>query len=1337
MNTLLRKTGTSVMLASIMVLAGFVMLASAPTTAEDLSVDDKYGLGETGPRLDKGLEGLMMSSAGPFEVYVILTETTSANYILEANGHDPILAKQFEGIPTIQLMELDSKIIWALDECPGVVKIMAFERPMIEPADLDLAKEDVAPTAMPAVDDMFVDFVHGATESWDLGFTGNGVVIADIDTGFDMAHPDLQGQQARYESGTYEGWPMAYDDYGALRWSKGTVGGWLSDTSLEVQAKGKKMTSLWFDGTQYSIKGLTDSDNNLVRSKSGIYHLGYHPDPHLEALYGAPVAVLVVDSTTAGVYDTVYVDITHDFDFSNDKPCTKGDEIAYFDYYNATSGVADYSSWDAGDGFADLSGGMIYWISDGKNVYPASNWTYGATYTGDAGDAVAFMGEFYYGESHGTMTSSAALAASRSMGGVLGGMAYGAKLMCIPFTGSVVNAWMFAQFGVDGVVGTGDEADICTNSYGWSDLAIDAGYNTVDMAAYAVSSSGPTMWFWSTGNGGPGYGTCTSVCDPASVGVGAGTTMQYRYNVGYEAMPADNTWGDVVPFSNSGPSRTGKLLSEIIASGAYSLEPGPLNSYYPLGVMMGSTAVGDGSAHWQYGSGTSHACPTVAGAAALGFHAYFEANGEFPDKHLAKAALTASADDMHYDVFKQASGWLNASTFCKFMSEQGSTVSIAQGTDYPSSALYPGDVYGTEYEMFPNFMVPGADDIELVTTANHGDEEVTVSISSKLLIWQEGDQFDVTMKGPNDKYIDITDMIPADTDLMKVTMFCPMTVFDPDLNSEEDLDYWLELHDWVDLNGNGQLEASVKAPMVWELFRFTIDGSACNINQVMLKDPLERMTDGIILRIRPSIPAVSTVFTVQIDYYQLEEFPWVEFREAGSDDEFVPGLELDIPAGGEVSWEAKVSVPDDACIGTYGAGIYIEDGSRVQCMPVVINVPATEYEFEFGGESYFNTPYNNDIVGVADRWWRFEVGDWRMYWCLPDEDLAVPSPDAYAMAGVEWDEDELTTDINVHVFGPALADPEDDLTSMFCEHGPGYYEQVLGSSDERYLGDGRFGFYTNTGEAKEVIAGAVGAALESVGGPAPFAVLLRCALMAGDEASETPTGFVKWITVSDMGVDPTQVSISLSDDDGREGTLNAWFEIDTDEEQAVKVTTENPLIKQVYGNEEITQGTLTATFEEDVANAEYTKTLTLTQCSRLVVSTAEVSEAPDLDLGVWHDLDADGVAEMTEPYWISGTSGSNEIVTLNDPEDGQYLVKVLGYIVLGEPCGLFSLTVIYDVGATMTADFDQTSIGDGLYEFEVAYSIPEIEGVYVGAVTFGFEGTGDMFKTWVTFTVTA
>ncbi|HXK37425.1 MAG TPA: S8 family serine peptidase [Candidatus Paceibacterota bacterium] len=1311
----------SLALVLIMLATSFSVAATGMTGAEQVSASDGIGsenadalLDAGDSKLDAALESSIAESNERQMVYVVVNDVDAANEVLTSLGLDTISGKLLSGVPTIRMMELDPIAIVALAKSDGVTKIMRYEQPATEPARLELSRESVSTmSAYPATEDYDINEVHGAVASWESGFTGEGVKLAVIDDGFDMAHPDLQGQQARYEFGPYDGWPIAYEDYGAYRWAEGKIGGWIADTTLQVTPiRGAHIS---FDDEKYRVKGLRDAQGDVVMSVSGVYHVGYHPDPTLEALWGGKVAVLVVDTETAGVYDTVYVDVMRDFDFTNDKPCTKGDEISYFDSYDAATGYLS-DIWNGGDGFADYSGGMVSWISDGINVYPASDWMYGADFLAGSGDAVAFIGAF--AGTHGTMTSSSALATGTTMGGQLGGMAPGAKLICIPFTGSTVNAWMFAQFGADGMLGTGDEATLVSNSYGWSDTAVDAGYQLMDMIATTISLTGPTLWFWSTGNGGPGYGTAHSVVDVTSVHVGAGTTMQYRYWLGYELAPGYQKWGDVAPFSNSGPGRNGKLNAEIIASGMYSLEPSPLNVLSEIGT------IGDGSMHFQVGSGTSHATPTAAGGAALGYQAFVAVHGDLPQKDVAKALLMAAADDMHSDPFKQGAGWLNADTYTQLMSEAAGTASIAQGAVFATSALYPGGVDGQKYETFPNFVLPGQEVVESVTTYNFGSEPATVEIAPELLLKSYEETLTVMTSQKGDTYVDITEFIPATTDLLKLTMYMPFSQFDPEMDYVSNVEYWLEMHDWVDLNGNGRMDVSAKK---WELFRYTVDGSDCNANQVTIKDPIERTTDGLIVRVRAITPARGIEVSLQLDCYELEKFPWMKVREVGAT-EWSSSISVEVPAMGTTSWEALVSVPMDAKIGSYGAAIYIDDGSRIQSMPVLINVPATDYEFEFGGESSFDTPYNNDVTGVSDKYWRFEVGDWRIFWSLPTE---LPDPNGYLMASVEWS--ELPTDINVHVLAPVATD--DFWHGVFeSPLGPGYFEQAIASSDERYMGAGKFGIYTNTGGPKEVVAAPLGAYETALGTPAPFAIVTRCPIMSGESSSVTLYGETKWVVMNDYQPREVNVEIDLSEGDLTIGSVPAWYDITIDEMIEVAGAGVDPMVSNTWDMEPIYQDILTSNFDADLANAAYTRAITVQAASILTVSVWEVADCPDIDLALWYDANMNGIADDAT-YWYVGTGGSSESLTLRGPADGQYLVKVLGYTVTGEP-GYFGLSVLQGIqGAAIAAVDLEPEVGTGMHEFNIVYSVPAVPGVYVGAATFGFMGANDMFSIRVVLTV--
>jgi len=56
----------------------------------------------------------------------------------------------------------------------------------------------------------------GVEDAWDMGYTGEGVKVAVMDSGVDFATPDLIGTQARVTnaSSPYYGWPLVIDiDY--------------------------------------------------------------------------------------------------------------------------------------------------------------------------------------------------------------------------------------------------------------------------------------------------------------------------------------------------------------------------------------------------------------------------------------------------------------------------------------------------------------------------------------------------------------------------------------------------------------------------------------------------------------------------------------------------------------------------------------------------------------------------------------------------------------------------------------------------------------------------------------------------------------------------------------------------------------------------------------------------------------------------------------------------------------------------------------------------------------------------------------------------------------------
>src|SRR5438046_3331357 len=174
---------------------------------------------------------------------------------------------------------------------------------------------------------------------------------------------------------------------------------WYVDTTFTSPADGAGNLILPFNGHVYNVLG--------VPSASGVYHLGLHPDLTLHLFDGEYVAVLVSDSTTPGVYDTVHVDLDDNHAFGNDKAAT----VASPDIWADTNG----------DGLADLSGGLIYFIGDGTHPIPYTD-VMGARYglpvpIPGSGDLVAFqIGDALApgGGDHGTLCASAIVAQSHT-----------------------------------------------------------------------------------------------------------------------------------------------------------------------------------------------------------------------------------------------------------------------------------------------------------------------------------------------------------------------------------------------------------------------------------------------------------------------------------------------------------------------------------------------------------------------------------------------------------------------------------------------------------------------------------------------------------------------------------------------------------------------------------------------------------------------------------------------------------------------------------------------------------------------------------------------------------
>jgi len=97
---------------------------------------------------------------------------------------------------------------------------------------------------------------------------------------------------------------------------------------------------------------------------------------------------------------------------------------------------------------------------------------------------------------------------------------------------------------------------------------------------------------------------------------------------------------DVVYFSSRGPAQDGRLLPTVAAPGRQTV------SFNGDGANCGGTVSGPGSAYYNYCSGTSMACPLVAGSAALIADWWAQEGWGTPSPALVKALLINGAVDM-------------------------------------------------------------------------------------------------------------------------------------------------------------------------------------------------------------------------------------------------------------------------------------------------------------------------------------------------------------------------------------------------------------------------------------------------------------------------------------------------------------------------------------------------------------------------------------------------------------------------------------------------------------------------------------------------------------------
>lgn len=1158
-----------------------------------------------------------------------------------------------------------------------------------------------APADLASIADWFdVLDVHKSKAAWNLGYTGVGVKVMVNDSGIDFAHPDLQGTQARVTNpaSPYYGWPMAFDSYSMLNlaydYYLGTtfikdgvgIGGAAPDyADTSTTRSGGELTDNG-DGTYSAIFapiGSTAPGGHIYKfkptSKSGVYHFGSHPDLLLARLLKERAAVLVVDEHTAGVYDTVYADIDGDYDFTNEKKAVKGDEIIFQDLN--------------GDGYADLSGGMIYWISDGVNSLPVSGWLWGiGPDVAGPGNLVAFvvMDSTEGGGNHGQLCASAVAAQ-----GIIDGNAPAFKPVGdgTPFTGMVQGGgrnvklvasgnfyvsvdqnegFLFAALGYDGRAGTDDDVQIISNSWGQGAIDND-GWDYYSRAADAVLRYiNPTLTDSnSAGNGAAGYGTVTSPGESLQLSVAA-STLYDSDNI-FDSITGVNQiqYNDIQPWSNRGPTAVGDNGVSVAANGAWGAGDAELN------------AVLNGWRAWTNWGGTSRSAPIAAGNLGLVYGAFKDKYGRWPTNVEARAILMAGADNASYDGFVQGSGTVNAER----------AVKIAAGLDgifaTPESWTF-GSYRGVEYDSFTKILHPGQSATKTFTVYNGGATAKTVAISDDRLNkigsteW-EFTSLDRTKESPYqhrkpDYLFDITKKIPAGTDLVEAKVVFPFDQFDPEGDYRQNNSWRVLIYDWTDVNGDGALwtdkngDGAVTCPVAsglpnyndptceiqkGEYMRFSYGYNMGTALQTRVKKPLERKHDGIFLGLLHRDRAISgqqivpiTNAKIQLNFYKTADFGWLTTDSS-----------VTVPAGGMATFNATMSVPALAGIGMYNGFIRLNDGVNVTSIPVVANVAAFSADFLFGGPPDATTPYDNgQVYGYFDWAWRAESGDWRFYFVdVPDGTAAGTS----LLVDNRWT--GARSDIDTVIMGPTkdcfsngvgCAWPFGRFPGDPTTYGP-YTLAPVGGSSRNYMGSGKWMRQTSTGGPREIVA--------ATAAPGLNLVALQNVSYNGTMTAERFQGQVGTITAMPPAVDlfvgmaptgtfPVQIRSSLP----LAGLTVDAFGLGLPEKHLG--------LPQIQDN------------PNDVSTSSYRFPVTISHGAKLEATTT--SAAGDIDLFLLYDFNGDGqFSYPSEAVGSSTTSTADEFISLKMPRDGNYQVWVHGWATAATP---FDLVINAVQGNDMT-----------------------------------------------------
>lgn len=1121
------------------------------------------------------------------------------------------------------------------------------------------------------------DALHRSRRAWEKGFTGAGVSHMSNDSGADYCHPDLDGTWMTVDdpSSPYHGLPQMFDSFSSYAAARDF---YLGETNIRDGVADYADTShvirRAYDTPRRGprarrflgvFKPLGAPRHRLYRiprtSLSGEYHLGSHPDKALaasaavlsnelstrrhRAVEGERAGVLVTDENEAGVYDTVYVDLDYDFDFTDETPAR-----LIRDGSDQETACLDHDD----DGLNDVSGGLVYYIADGATTVPTHDWYWGIEPYGN-GDLVAFhvMDFTEGGGGHGMGTTSSAVGQGVVRGSILDGpggppVAGGQGLVVGPgrdvastqngnfyVSPMIEDGFVFAAVGYDGTPQTGDDVQIISNSWGSSAHDND-GWDADSRAIDAVIRTwGPNLAsLQSAGNGAAGYGTVTSPSPSSGIVVGASTEFGSTGSAFETIASADQiVGGDPMSWSARGPGARNTAGPDVVATGAFGTGSLALNQ-----VLDGSIATAN------FG-GTSQAAPVAAGNLALLYDAWRQRTGAWPTFVQARDLLMGTARDTGHDVFTQGAGLVDA--------DAGTDAAAGLGAAYASPGSWSaGDYRGAEYPAFATVIGPGGSDTQEFTLTNHGPESLTATVSAGAITQIGSRDYSFTslpreqdhgLAATPDYAVRIDQDIPAGTDLLQVRVTKPYEQFDPDGDLTEPYSNWrVMLQDWTDLDGDGEFwvdadgDGKVDADGEMETgehIRFTYGYNTGPVQEARMADPLGRIHDGLLLTFqhRDQVEQIDTTdLTVEVTFWQRSGWDWVDVAD-----------QVTIPAGGTTTLPATLTVPVGTPLGMYQGAIFLDDTA----IPVTVPVAAQGTSFDYGGLPPQRQLYDNGrLFGATDYGWRAEAGDWRLFWTDVPAAALPETGTAYLVTDTSWQNEG--SDVDTVILGPTA----DEFSRLRPDIFGPYTLDTVGASPNTYTTAGRWRHDTSSGGPRDLVAAPAAEGLHGV--------LLHHVKVDGSTPDEPFSGSTGLVTVDPGALTGTgatgSADVTVSSELAFQGFTAEGFGLSAPETITAAVRQDDP---------------------EDPSTASYSTTVTLEHAALLEVATSG-SQGNDLDLYVYGP---DG-----ELLGGSLTPTDEELVSILLPGDGEYRIVVHGYSV---PAGSaeFTLTVDAVQGYDVTA----------------------------------------------------